>query len=434
MISKRIKIFTFFIIAVFIASALYFAVSLIVENSKGSTNSNANFETITYNITNYANNYGLLTTDFIEKSSNLLEQYPYLSGITIQKNDESFFAYPINSSTIFADTNGNAVISAKSTTIKVFTKSVYLQNGENLVFNAAFNTILPDQIYTIGRRAFIAVLAGTLICLCVLIYLSMFENNEQTEETSETEDEFLDEETADDGIYVEIDEAMDDSFEVEADFQDDVEIIEETEIPYDEETFDENNETESLIDEPESEQQENLEPKLTEKEDPMGLFSSVTGFGWEQYLEPRLDSELIRATSSEQDVALFVINFSNLNKSSVGADRIFKVLFEFFRFRDMIFEYKEDCFAGIMVNMELEKALDIAEELFIKLDWVIKESNLNSKLGIGISTRTLRLVPGERLLSEAYQASIKALDEEVLPIVAFRVNAEQYKDYVAENL
>jgi hypothetical protein len=55
---------------------------------------------------------------------------------------------------------------------------------------------------------------------------------------------------------------------------------------------------------------------------------------------------------------------------------------------------------------------------------------MNNKVGIGITTRSLRLITGNRLIEEANQALDKAFEEEGLPIVAFRVNPEKYRQYL----
>ena len=166
----------------------------------------------------------------------------------------------------------------------------------------------------------------------------------------------------------------------------------------------------------------------------MGLFSSITGFGWENYFEPRLDAELVRAASSEQDVSLFIIKLPELNKKSQAAEEIYQVILDFFKYRDMIFEYENDSFAGININMNLENAINFSEQLFINLYEIYESYKINSKIGIGITTRSMRLVPGNRLINEAKQAADKALEEETMPIVAFKVNHEKYRDYITEEV
>ena len=70
--------------------------------------------------------------------------------------------------------------------------------------------------------------------------------------------------------------------------------------------------------------------------------------------------------------------------------------------------------------------------MIIECPQIFEAQNISSKIGIGISTRSMRLVPGNRLISEAEQAAQKALDEETMPIVAFKVNHEKYREYVSD--
>ena len=100
----------------------------------------------------------------------------------------------------------------------------------------------------------------------------------------------------------------------------------------------------------------------------------------------------------------------------------------------MIFEYENDSFAGININMNLENAINFSEQLFINLYEIYESYKINSKIGIGITTRSMRLVPGNRLINEAKQAAEKALEEETMPIVAFKVNHEKYRDYITEEV
>jgi hypothetical protein len=93
---------------------------------------------------------------------------------------------------------------------------------------------------------------------------------------------------------------------------------------------------------------------------------------------------------------------------------------------------EDDSFAGININMNLENAINFSEQLFINLYEIYESYKIDSKIGIGITTRSMRLVPGNRLINEAKQAAEKALEEETMPIVAFKVNHEKYREYVSE--
>ena len=72
------------------------------------------------------------------------------------------------------------------------------------------------------------------------------------------------------------------------------------------------------------------EPQVVESvpvnTEPSGLFSQVTGFGWEAYLEERLDSELIRSASSEEDIGLMMIRIQDLDRTDERNKAIYEKL------------------------------------------------------------------------------------------------------------
>ena len=442
--SKKFRAFTISIITILLLTGIYFLVGIFTNSYKGSIECQQSFAKITNEITTYADDYGLLTENFLVKVENLLQNEEYVNAITIQKDKVVFFAYPITSKLLKADVQGNAYIASSSPLQKIYTKNTYLLNGDNLTFSVAYNTILPSQIYNLGLRSFIVIFVCIFITFITIPFIKVKEN----QKTSKRDDEDFsqkiinynsNEDLPQDDIqkdfqedfieeipeeYIQIPEEVEiqEVPHVEASF--DSEILNEVKAENFEEIQNENyNEVENIIDNP---------AKFTEKNDPMGLFSAVSGFGWENYFEPRLDSELVRAASSEQDVSLFMIKLPELNKRSEAAEEIYQVILDFFKYRDMIFEYKDDSFAGIHINMNLENAINYAEQLFINLYSIFERYNLASKIGIGISTRSMRLVPGNRLIGEAEQAAEKALEEESMPIVAFKVNHEKYRDYISD--
>ena len=460
--SKKFKIFTISIIVILALSGIFFLSGIILNASKGAKESQDSFVEITKEITSLADDYGILTENFLTQTENILIQEEYLNAITIQKDKVVFFAYPISSKLLKTDDAGNAFIQSSSPLQKVFTKNSYLLNGETLTFSVAYNTILPTQIFYLGKISFLIILICVILTFIAIPYIKMNEsqnksisnesvekcdiennNNPLSEENINyiEENGFYEEELEDNEnpvFYAENEEFGDNennNFQAKNFDQD--EIVENNE-DFDSEILDEIKSENNFSNEDEFYSQEELKDedeiplKFTKKNDPMGLFSGITGFGWESYFEPRLDSELVRATSSEQDVSLFIITLPEMNKRSKAAEEVYQVILDFFKYRDMIFEYKDDSFAGIHINMNLENAITYAEQLFINLYSIFEAQNISSKIGIGISTRSMRLVPGNRLISEAEQAAQKALDEETMPIVAFKVNHEKYREYVSD--
>ena len=454
--SKKFKIFTISIIGILSLAGIFFLTGIILNASKGAKESQDSFAKITKEITSIADDYGILTENFLTQTENILIQEEYINAITIQKDKVVFFAYPITSKLLKTDDKGNAFIQSSSPLQKVFTKNTFLLNGDTLTFSVAYNTILPTQIFYLGRITFLIILICVILTFIAIPYIKMKEKennsnikinekNDKAEQNSninyekDFEEDLIDvndvpEIDFDSNEEVELSQALN---QIDIEENSENQIIIQNEEDFDSEILEEvkignKDLVENEYVSQEELKEDNIPPKFTVKNDPMGLFSGVSGFGWESYFEPRLDSELVRATSSEQDVSLFMITLPGLNKRSQAAEEIYQVILDFFKYRDMIFEYKNDSFAGIHINMNLESAINYAEQLFINLYAIYEEHNLTSKIGIGISTRSMRLVPGNRLISEAEQAAEKALEEETMPIVAFKVNHEKYREYVSE--
>jgi len=166
--------------------------------------------------------------------------------------------------------------------------------------------------------------------------------------------------------------------------------------------------------------------------EPAGLFSPTTGFGWESYLEERLDSELIRSASAEEDIGLMMIRIQGMDKSDPRSTAIYEKLLEFYKFRDLIFEYGQDGFSCIVHSINVDGALSLAEDVYLALSKVLEENGMDNEIGIGISTRSFRLIPGKRIFMEAEQALIHAFEDSDTAIVAFRVDPEKYRKYISE--
>ena len=145
----------------------------------------------------------------------------------------------------------------------------------------------------------------------------------------------------------------------------------------------------------------------------------------------RLENELVRATSSEFDLILFIIKITGIEKDSKVMQNVSDALINTFQFKDLIFEYKEDGFAAIKTNCNIDEAIPLADKLHTEISTAIKDEG--GKCFIGMSSRTIRLVSGERLLKEADSALNHALEDETAPIIAFRANTERYLNFVDNN-
>lgn len=179
------------------------------------------------------------------------------------------------------------------------------------------------------------------------------------------------------------------------------------------------------------EEKESLVEQDKTKE-PAGLFSPVTGFGWEAYLEERLDSELARSAESGEDIGLMIVRIQDLDKDNPNSQAIYKQLLDIYKFKDLIFEYGTDGFSCIVHSINVDGALKLAERVYMELTKVLEANGMTNEIGIGISTRSFRLIPAKRIYVEAEQALIHAFEDPETAIVAFRVDPEKYRQYISE--
>jgi hypothetical protein len=179
-----------------------------------------------------------------------------------------------------------------------------------------------------------------------------------------------------------------------------------------------------------------LEPPAEEKprEGPSGLYSPASGLGWESYMRERLDAELSRSASFEQDLSLLALCYDGLSSSDPEYLKIVAAIKEIFSFRDLAFERGDEGFSIILPNIDSAHALRMADELNRKLvflaDGDFSELEL-LPLYMGISSRSGRLVDAERLAGEASAALERARYEKDTHIVAFKPDPDKYRLFLA---
>jgi len=161
---------------------------------------------------------------------------------------------------------------------------------------------------------------------------------------------------------------------------------------------------------------------------PQGLYSPRSNIGWEDYTNDRLESELHRCATFEQDLVLMAIAYTEPGSSP---DEKYKHLADtavnFFNLRDLIFEKGDQGISVILPNADLDQGFAEAEEFDNHLATAFGSS---SDFRIGISSRAGRLVDAERLLKEAGEALNKAMQDPVSPIVAFKSDPEKYRAFI----
>lgn len=380
--------------------------------------------------------------------------------------------------------NGNDSIYHFQNTSKLFTitKSARITEGENLdlTLTLVLYALPATLIYSRLIVTFIITLVATLASILCLVYLYTHKDKSELKKTSEKSEEELilddDDFNFDNSLPgdTNFETTSDDSTEdqTEYSFYDDTSA--QTETITDESALvsdDSNSFDESLsFDEPvmdpfdsSSEDQskdvvskyaaESLDstaepvisvttPAVSEatpvnsassdsSQDDDSLFNTKTGFCNQSYLVTRLESELSRASSSELDLSLILIRIPDINFEEPYGVSICNKILDLFHYKDIIFEYKNDGIAIICNSSDIDKAMETAEIIHTEICSILNASDINTKPVIGIASRTLRFISGERLIVEAEQALLHAKDDPESPIIAFRVNPEKYRKFMA---
>jgi GGDEF domain-containing protein len=185
------------------------------------------------------------------------------------------------------------------------------------------------------------------------------------------------------------------------------------------------------VPEPEKSSSVNIKEPESSASGPKGLYSSRSGLGWEEYTKDRLDSELHRCSSSEKDLALLLMEFTD-----IGEEKIFKLAAEeavtFFTSRDLLFEYGGTGITVILPGTEFEAAIARAEKFYKRILERFPQSYMEAYgLCIGLSSRSGRLCNADRLILEATEALKKAKSDSRTSIIAFKSDLEKYRTFIA---
>jgi GGDEF domain-containing protein len=164
-----------------------------------------------------------------------------------------------------------------------------------------------------------------------------------------------------------------------------------------------------------------------------GLYSPDTGLGWRDFLAERLNQELERAASFDQDLALLLLGVKP--RAAAGPPERRRYLYrrlsqhtlESFLLRDLDFEYDQHTVAVILPERSLNRALEEAQGFQRKLLQAPWGGAGSVRVYAGLSSRSGRLISGTRLLVEASRALKRADAAGNNQIIAFRADPQKYR-------
>lgn len=420
---KSITIYSIVITLVFTFAIAFFGYNIFLELKTGNIRSKKIFDTLTTNILNLSES---------DKISSIIQNTDYYSALYISNNQEILVSYP----------NDNAINAENTNLVKVYKKEI---KNDNNVYNitAAIYTLRPSTIFYYARFSFIIIMIATIFTTILIIYFSLTTKNDDVitlESNDENNDKNLDEQPEDDSL--EQKEIENESFDTmennngaevkkeETTNLDDKEIINTEEFDNDINEIQFDNSSENInID---NKQDEDISfQNQNEDNEAKDMFSPVTGFCWESQLKNRLETELIRASSSEQDIALFLIKIPNISFTDDITKEIADYLLKEIQFRDKIFEYKNDTFAVIKTETSIDEAEDYAECLQKNISEIVH--SVEKDCFIGISSRSIRMLSADRLITEADEALKHAEDDKSSKIIGFHVDIEKYRQFINNN-
>ena len=411
---STVIIYSVLISTIFIISLSFFGYNIYNELKHGNERTRKTFQHFTNQIEKNINSTNKDYLSFIENPSDFL-------AFTIKENNKIIIKSPESLNDDFSNISN-------TTFVKVYSKKL-IQDNKTIDINAALYTLRPSKIFHYASYSFIVILIATIFTIIIISYITITEkkgiNLKQTakkiETFSENHDKILHEDNNQSISTVETQNEVETTTDEIIFDNDEIEELEWPEHKFILESNNNNNITQieeiEQIEEPITSTQDIQEKEQIEKYEERSLIT-------------KLENDLVHATSSEQDLSLFIIKIPGLIYSNEETKQIVNILLQQFLYRDTIFEFENDGFAVIKSDMTIEAAEEKADLIYKN----IQELHLEKPAFIGISSRSIRMLSAERLIKEAKEAlnhAIEAKDES--PIIGFHVDVEKYREYIKNN-
>lgn len=440
--NRLVYFFSIFIVLIYVFAVSFLSINLVLEYKNSNVVNNKASDFIqTKIITMFEDNSNKMKQESI---NSLINNYDNLYLLEIKVDNSLIFSYPKNKS---ISTNNSKMISSYNFQTNI--------SDTKLSINTSFYKIKLNSIYYYSKIAFILILFAIILTIIFLIIIYHNKNEKQIDIDSNLDLSNLQQESkisSDNCISTEMNTINSvennekpapltkiQSNDSENNLQNDSEIENVDETVENNDNNDNSDDTNiDIVETPSAAEKvtlpiEEVKPveiiQSEKNEQPTNdMFSPKTGLGWESSLLLRLNSELNRAISSEFDLSLFIIRIPEINHDDSRIKIISEYLLNQFQFKDLLFEYKNDSFVAIKTNASLDESLIFAEKIHEEIINLFPEDKINCF--IGISTRTIRIISGERLLHETEEALNHTSSENESYIIAFRANIEKYRQYM----
>ena len=162
-----------------------------------------------------------------------------------------------------------------------------------------------------------------------------------------------------------------------------------------------------------------------------GFYSERSGLVWEHFLAEKLDAELKRAASFDQDSCLTFISVVSPS-GFIPYRNIAELIIEHFKYKDLAFESGDNTFCVIIPEKDIDEGLHEIEKF--KKSLISRFPDSSYRVYAGVTSRNSRLLSEKRMIHEAKAALSRAESEPESTTISFRTDLNKYREYIASNL
>ena len=417
MTKRSFNIISVLIGAVLLISVIYFVTGIITDKKAGPSQAQVLFDSLSKKTEIIANKYDYNSNAFADSFMQAVKDFDDYAGLELIMNGKILYSYPA--------TKANTIDTQNYT--KNFTKSLNLNNGNNLVLKAQIYTVKPASLFYHARTAFILIFIATLIAILILIFAKpeptkdnviKFEHKDNFDDNPFRSNTVAQEPVSED-TPVEQDNSVEELEEEITSPSDFLSNEEETSL-----NFSDN----EVYTSEEAEEQTKEQTEVSETANEPEVTATISE---EEALLPALEEELIHSASQEQDLSLIIVRIAGIPNDDTNSAQA-ACIKNCVNNRGSAYRYGKDAYALLIKALKLDDALQDAESLLERLAASLRDQGLPA-ITIGISSRTERLISADRLLTEASEAQKHASDDMTSPIIAFRVNPEKYRNFILNN-
>lgn len=442
--SSIVSFFSGLIICVYVVVIGFFSFFVIVERSNGNDVALSDFQTMVRLMQDTGRTHGNLSIGQLTALKHHINSNPRIKAVLVENAGLVCFAHPTDSKYFHRDEMFRPTLSVSSPLVKTFSARITSRTADDTKFTAAISVIDVNSLLPKLKLVLTIVIAGTILCLCLIMYCGSDVPVPQPTEKPQRKirpqrKNFISKRfrRGSGNIKMEVynnigSQAADKPYEP---------VVVKENVPVS--TVDvpiENGDSQV----PEDKNDAALSPKDKVDEKDLPEFSEAVSIAVsppvvdsektpESYVEDCLDVELRKVAAKEQNLVLLRISIEGLDNSSEDGQRIAKLISGKYSRDNYIFDYDYNGYAVVLQDTELEQAISGCEELYSFLDGELEKMGVAGKLSMGLSCRSLRKITGGRLLREACAALEKAEMSDENPIVAFRANDAKYAQYVDES-